>query len=169
MEFLNKSIMNSEKKLSTIEKRKLTIQKKALDKQLRKEKYLLKLGIEKINEIKEKIKETKIRNIEKKLVIPNQKLKTSVKSRKYEIKALGGIFKEITIEDANLTIETGMFDLNTPNRELIIKSIKNTVTREFLNKPDNIQYTKKKMLMDMFQKHIMNYFLILHLLLSFIH
>ena len=82
---LDKSIMknSNDDKLSTVEKRKLTIQKKALNKQLKKEQYALKLGLEKINEIKAKIKETKIKNIAKKLFIPDQKLETSNKQRKF--------------------------------------------------------------------------------------
>ena len=128
---------SNDNKLSTVEKRKLTIQKKALNKQLKKEQYALKLGLEKINEIKARIKETKIKNIEKKLFIPDQKLETSNKQRKYEVKALGGTFKEITLEDDDFTL---LFPngTRTPHREKIVKSISNTVTREFINKLNNI-------------------------------
>ena len=144
-------------KISSVEKRKLSIRKKALEKELKREQYRLKMGQDRINEIKQKIQETKQSNktglpkyfddgkpkqvdkttrLEKykeTLNIPNQIVNEEQKQRVKERKALNGTFREITLEDPNFTLAPPGV-----NEELVIKSISNTIFKQLLNKPDNI-------------------------------
>jgi len=167
----NKNLSNNIMvKVSTVEKRKLTIQKKRLEKQLKKEQYKIKLGEDKIKAIQEKIQETKQSNKyglpkytedykpskdkrskhERTLIeIPNQKVEViDNKIRTTERKALGGTFRDITLDSEGFyfisnqimehPFDKTVYKIRYPNKSLIVKSIVKTVYRQIMNKPDDI-------------------------------